>query len=1047
MSITNLIAALKKDGTDLVAMLGGSRERQNAVTAGNQLRTMASGPLIWAKLLGRRFETTVFQTTGPMVNSQGMAGMLFANDGEGAWASYKRLPALIASDAKIVIIPMSSNSVQYNNFDIFGLNLGTTFSAANYVSLYQQIATELIDAGKVVIMSDLIERGVYLGNGTTEVGGVWQSGSQPRSQISLINSTMRAWCDQNDIPYIATHEMLTEEQQNGSNTDIVPKAAYVRYDSTHYSAEGGFAIGQKYDELFEQLGFTQRPIDSTATGNYFPNPTFANAGGSVESGFASGSVAPAGLTISRDGQEASVTSRMVSQGGKQWLEFEVDASTLTTGQESILAYISLPSTPADVWLNGQCQFEIEMIDGELRGQPNMFMSAGSFSTWGMIPIDNGGSGVTSATSMSMTRGPSTDYTGTVESMPVNATSSGCSIYLRSPSFRSGAKFKFRVTDIEVRQVTDPHLLMYAEADTTPPQLTTSAALEAAENETFVTRMYADKPVRWSVDGPDAALFAYSETGRLRLKNDADFEAPNDADLDGVYSLDITLTGFNPNVQPTVVPMTITVTDKADGTVYDFNGADNTDLVDFYDGVTRLNGVSGGLYLLSNRARNNPNAAESVYLFPEEATDGNTEVRWQLTSSSPTVRVCLKIQDANNYVFMDVSSGQMRVVSKLNGEFTWHAFGKTDGLSGNGFDGHSAPSGRGLYKSLSNGQTFVAQWLNGNINVYQDSVHVMTVPAENILPDVRASGLATNSTSGSWNTIDAFNVRPAEPFQAKVILSALTLTEQTNAANANYGGVVSGYSGTPDQMSVAVDVSGLFYMDGYNLRSTSPLTAGETYSVTVAESNDNAVASPRTTVFTIIGSDQIIEQPDPEPEPEPEPEPTDPDPTDPTDPDPTDPGDSEDPGTDPGDDNGNDNGSTVPAIILDPSKFAADRVIDLAAASPAATYQFDPSDIVPFAANVSGLLEDGEQIGDIENCRFAIDAEGLSAGLRLAINERQPHLNADNDTFVFWLLCDEAQADDVIFNKGYSFAVKITFSTTSTPAKTYQRTIKMRAIQR
>ena len=120
-----------------------------------------------------------------------------------------------------------------------------------------------------------------------------------------------------------------------------------------------------------------------------------------------------------------------------------------------------------------------------------------------------------------------------------------------------------------------------------------------------------------------------------------------------------------------------------------------------------------------------------------------------------------------------------------------------------------------------------------------------------LPAVKTTGLISNMGSGSTNTIDNFNPRPAVAFTPKIALKPLTLTSQMLAANQEYAGVISGYTGTPN-MNIATDASGLFTVDGFNLRSTGPLGAsGTSYSVTVGETSDNAVNSPRTSTFTIV----------------------------------------------------------------------------------------------------------------------------------------------------------------------------------------------------
>ena len=112
----------------LVAVLGGSRERQQGIASGTQTRSMPSGDLVWAEMMDPRlFRTTFAYSAGSDANSFGLTGMLFAADGEGAWSAYQRIPALLGSDADVALVAMSSNTVQFGNYDIYHSDLGTTF--------------------------------------------------------------------------------------------------------------------------------------------------------------------------------------------------------------------------------------------------------------------------------------------------------------------------------------------------------------------------------------------------------------------------------------------------------------------------------------------------------------------------------------------------------------------------------------------------------------------------------------------------------------------------------------------------------------------------------------------------------------------------------------------------------------------------------------------------------------------------------------------------------------------------------------------------------
>lgn len=158
-----LLAAVPRDGTAMIGTLGGSRQRYDGIGGGNQIRSYSAGPLSWARAKSRRFRSIWYNSSGADVNSNGMSGMLFANDGEGAWNAWQRVPAVLGSDCQLAIVALSSNTVQFSDFDINGTDLGSTFSAANYVSLYQTICSTLIAGGKAVAVVGFWERDVTAG--------------------------------------------------------------------------------------------------------------------------------------------------------------------------------------------------------------------------------------------------------------------------------------------------------------------------------------------------------------------------------------------------------------------------------------------------------------------------------------------------------------------------------------------------------------------------------------------------------------------------------------------------------------------------------------------------------------------------------------------------------------------------------------------------------------------------------------------------------------------------------------------------------------------
>ena len=89
-----------------------------------------------------------------------------------------------------------------------------------------------------------------------------------------------------------------------------------------------------------------------------------------------------------------------------------------------------------------------------------------------------------------------------------------------------------------------------------------------------------------------------------------------------------------------------------------------------------------------------------------------------------------------------------------------------------------------------------------------------------------------------------------PRVGRVVLKTLTVTSSALESGIQYAGVINNYTGTPS-MVVSSDPSGMFYVDGFNLRTTDALGAsGTVYTIVISEDNDNAVASPKTSTITI-----------------------------------------------------------------------------------------------------------------------------------------------------------------------------------------------------
>jgi hypothetical protein len=100
-------------------------------------------------------------------------------------------------------------------------------------------------------------------------------------------------------------------------------------------------------------------------------------------------------------------------------------------------------------------------------------------------------------------------------------------------------------------------------DTTPPTISTSATASIAENSTLAIALTADETVTWAITGgADASRFEISGTTLRWVGNGVkDFEAPNDADANNVYVVQITATDAASNA--TNKTISVTVTDVSD----------------------------------------------------------------------------------------------------------------------------------------------------------------------------------------------------------------------------------------------------------------------------------------------------------------------------------------------------------------------------------------------------------------------------------------------------------------------------------------------------
>jgi hypothetical protein len=101
-------------------------------------------------------------------------------------------------------------------------------------------------------------------------------------------------------------------------------------------------------------------------------------------------------------------------------------------------------------------------------------------------------------------------------------------------------------------------------DRSGPTIPSGAAVSVAENAILVHSLLPQKGMTWTITGgPDAALFEIGgATLRWAANGTRDFEAPDDADADNAYVVQVTATDGALNATAQIV--TVTVTDVAEG---------------------------------------------------------------------------------------------------------------------------------------------------------------------------------------------------------------------------------------------------------------------------------------------------------------------------------------------------------------------------------------------------------------------------------------------------------------------------------------------------
>ncbi|WP_311272189.1 MULTISPECIES: SGNH/GDSL hydrolase family protein [unclassified Rhizobium] len=807
-----LLAALPAD--PLIAEVGGSRERQNGIGASNQIRTMSMGQLMWARMQGQNFRSSFYYDAA---GQSAMNGLTFAQDGEGFIQMKQRVPKILASDVHLVIVALSSNSVQFNNPD------GSTFSVDGYLNLVKPMILDLIAGGKAVMVKELWERG-------TNAGGPWQANNAPRLLIPSINAAMKTWCQDNGVPFIEVRSTFVDL----ASPNKEPVTALVRPDLTHLSTLGGKAMGDIFMAALAPY-LKAVPARDLLTGNLVTNAAMSGTGGTVGAG-ATGQ-APDSHTLARTGATtATVSSAVIVKDGKRWTEITIDTSTMTAATAE-----GFTLTPAAItvvsgkWYVPKVRFEVDAFNGWL-GAPQIRSTTGANSSFGMAPTNSGGSAET-AVSTAVLPGPAVAYTGVLEGMPSLGTTTSASIYAAMYFAPGSGIAKIRFTEIALQEVPDPALFLYDETNTTPLTFTSSATMTTPEEQPFATVVTTSRPASFSLSGTNAALFSIDQYGNLTA---GAFDA--DAGGSNVYTFTITAKPYNLSLPSVNQNVTLTVTNIDDGYTDLFTGTNGTDLADYSPNWTRVGGASGAITIDTNAAKNNSVSgaiAVTGYMAPQQGDTRYQQIRYTPASSSAGPRQAVLMQDEANALYL-VNGSAVVQVGRLNAGTPTTLFSTVP------------------YKSIgANTDEIIGNIYNDGTNdilqVLQNGVEIGSGIVTGILPAARRSGLVSNQSSGSGNRTDKWNNRPSSgKIISKVGLRALTMTPLTGAAGADYAGALSNRT-TNSSISVVVTKSSVaqpdWLADGDFIRC-SAVTAG-TYTVTVTESFAGAVNNNLQTVFTVV----------------------------------------------------------------------------------------------------------------------------------------------------------------------------------------------------
>jgi hypothetical protein len=818
----------------LVAILGASRFRQGYQSHElGDIETTAAGQFEWARAIGANFRVVTF-SSDTNVNSFGMAGLVFARDGDGFAQFRERIPAVLASDADVVIINAATGGIQF----------GTTVQS--YCDEFKALILQIYGQ-KAVVIDQLWERG-------SNAGGPWGVGQLPRALIPGINAEMASWCSARSIPVLPARDVLID--LTGAYTpNFEPLPGMTRGetstttlsgDTTHLSNLGGYTYGKAAAAVLSAAFPPPSPVGAAdAAGNFVTNPLMTGTGGSKTN--VSGDVADS-YAASRNGTTVTITAAKVSSvplnnrfgtASKTWQQFTISNTSALTGQtrEGVALSTTVSGLTVGNWY--EPRFKVESGASLSAGGVMASVTSGANRCSIMAMLDNGG-GTGNGFWSTRVQAPQTEqWAGMFVGQPFKAAATTATFVTSVAAIASAQSYVVRLADYELRAIPDPMLLTYDEdgpaGDVT---FTTGTTFTTPEDAAFSTQISTSEPCTFTLDGADAARFAISAAGVL-TGGPFDHALPTDANADNVYVVVIVATPVNTAKSQVTQNITITVEAVADGFTDTFTGTTGTDIAANNALWTRVSGVEGTIYIDGNTARNSlaltgANGA-AFYLAPNSGSRNN-RTTWTMLTNSQKAFIIPLYQDSANYLRVSAFGVSSFLISKI-------------------VAGVNTPVTCPLYKNHSSGDVYDAIVDGDTYRLYQNQVKIGEMDITGLFPGSTRVGLVSNGSSGSGNTLDNFSTRAyTGGYVERVALNALTMSPLTGLASADYVGALSGRTVNSTITLGTVTVSaggtlGTWIPDGDFIRGNG-LSAGATYTVPVIETFGNAANSPRTTTFNV-----------------------------------------------------------------------------------------------------------------------------------------------------------------------------------------------------